>query len=63
VEALIVDTKEVQQEYMDEGDKEDMVVEEEYHLPTLNVVKWSMCHNFIPNHVHSIGTTIAQSMS
>jgi hypothetical protein len=41
---------------MDEEEDEDMVVVEEDHLFVLIVEKWAMCHDFVPNHMLSMGT-------
>jgi hypothetical protein len=45
-----VDTKEVQEEDMDEEDDEYMVEVEEDHPLVLIVDKWVMFHDFVPNH-------------
>jgi hypothetical protein len=45
-----VDTKEVQEEDMDEEDDEYMVEVEEDHPLVLIVDIWVMFHDFVPNH-------------
>jgi hypothetical protein len=57
------DIKEVQEEDMEKEEKEDMVVVEEDCITSLTMEKWATCHDSIPDHVHSMGTTILQIMS
>jgi hypothetical protein len=58
------DIREVGEEDMDEEEEEDTLVVDKNCLSSLTVVKWAMYFDYVPNHVHYMGTSITlRSMS